>query len=420
MNLSVVIHTCDKYNFLWDNWYYYFSKYWNFSIVPNVYFLNENIDISFNNIKQIKTGSGEWSDRLTTGLNQIPEDNIFYMQEDFWPTERIKENTFIQLFKYFIDLQMNCFSIQYNSLSSEKLGMVKTDFVIDDESIYKIPKHIRYVLSHQPAIWNKNYFLSQLQFHETPWQNEKNGSIRISKSKEDPKIYFYGLRWYACCYNHRTGLEQCGKLLSLIKNKYEILDDFWKIEIEKLKKFNGTNIKHLAAYVRYPLEKNNEQTNQQLEIINHFFDLNNKSILEMGAGFGNLCYMISEKKSNIKYTILDTDQMIKFSKHYLQNKNTKCNFVDIMDCEQVISKNYDLFISNNCLTETPEKFRKLFIEFLFSGTYGKINNVFIIDGSKDETFKLWLSQIIKQNYSKLYILDGIESFQNIFIGVDKK
>ena len=74
----------DRYSFLWPGWHHYFRRHWDFGIEAPVYFANEDADVRFPGIRQIKTGPGEWSDRLMCALSSIEESNVFYLQEDFW------------------------------------------------------------------------------------------------------------------------------------------------------------------------------------------------------------------------------------------------------------------------------------------------------------------------------------------------
>ena len=97
--ISIIIHTCDKYKFCWEGWYYYFKQYWNFNLPWKIYFLNEVIKVDYENIIQIKSGYGEWSNRLKTGLNEIKSDYIFYIQEDMWLQKKIDFDLFMDLFE---------------------------------------------------------------------------------------------------------------------------------------------------------------------------------------------------------------------------------------------------------------------------------------------------------------------------------
>ena len=90
--LSVVVHTCDRYKFLYEGFFYFFDQFFPLKDIP-AYLLTEEIDYSHPNVTTIKTGKGEWSERLQIGLSQIKEDYVFYLQEDFWFLEMGDEKT---------------------------------------------------------------------------------------------------------------------------------------------------------------------------------------------------------------------------------------------------------------------------------------------------------------------------------------
>jgi hypothetical protein len=218
---ALVVHTCDKYKFCWDYWYYYFNKY--FTLDWPVYFMNEVIDINFDpiNVIQVKTGSGSWSSRLKNGLKQIDETYILYMQEDMWLTSLIDKS----MFKFSLDL---CEQLALNKfiicgLSKDELINHRelTEFTFNKYSVYKIKNKAPCIMSHQPAIWNKNFLQSILPEGEDPWTNEVRGTIRLNSCKDDLKFYQLVLNdncdcvWYSSVHRARTGFTLVGKQMIL-------------------------------------------------------------------------------------------------------------------------------------------------------------------------------------------------------------
>jgi hypothetical protein len=187
--LAVIIHTCDDYIFCWDGWFHYFKKHWNFKLPFNIYFVNENSNIDFNGIEQIKTGTGEWSDRLKIALKQIPEKNILYLQEDVWLQGPI------DIEKYY-----NVFS----SLSLDRLQLSPTDstytlfskFKIGDVVLQKFARRSNYLISHQPSLWKKSFLNDCLDKSESPWENEIDGTKRLRINSQNFSIYISIANWY--------------------------------------------------------------------------------------------------------------------------------------------------------------------------------------------------------------------------------
>jgi hypothetical protein len=92
-----------------------------------------------------------------------------------------------------------------------------------------------------------------------------------------------------------------------------------------------------------------------------------------------------------EYTILDTPAMSRFAKKFLNHHN----YSDVQfeeDSKKLVGKEFDLFISNICLSETPEKYR----QFLFDEIMPNCKRCFIIDGDgKDDSYNEWLEKSVK-------------------------
>ena len=81
--VALLVHSCYRYEFLYKGFEYFFSRHWDFSIPCNYYFATEEIDANIHGFKNIKSGKGEWSDRLIKLLrDNIKEGYILYFQED--------------------------------------------------------------------------------------------------------------------------------------------------------------------------------------------------------------------------------------------------------------------------------------------------------------------------------------------------
>ena len=128
--LCVVIHTCDKYDFCWEGWNYYFQKNWDHAGL-DVYFLNENVDVDYANVKQFKSGTGEWSDRLIKFLTSVEYEHILYMQEDMWLLENIDVQKY---YSDFLKYDMNALRL-LNNIGGDNIHYRFQDF--DDEALLK-------------------------------------------------------------------------------------------------------------------------------------------------------------------------------------------------------------------------------------------------------------------------------------------
>ncbi len=199
-SLAVIIHTCDDYTFCWAGWYHYFKKYWNFKLPFNIYFVNEDMDVDFNGIEQIKTGSGEWSVRLKKALKQIPEKNIVYLQEDVWLQGAIDIEKY-----FFVFLNLSLDRLQLSPTDSTYTLFSK--FKIGDLVLRKFARRSNYLISHQPSIWEKSFLINCLDNSESPWENEIAGTKRLRINFRSFSIYLSVIDWY-------TAVSRQGKLTS--------------------------------------------------------------------------------------------------------------------------------------------------------------------------------------------------------------
>lgn len=187
MKSGLILHTCDDYQFLWDGWYHYFTKYWNHDV--DIYFVNEEVNVDYPGIKQLKTGKGEWSDRLIYALDRIPNEIVMYMQEDFWAIKKLPYlKGYLQLFQ---KIDADCLRV-HGSLLNRKF--YHTEDVGLGKNVLKFQNTSPYLMSHQFGIWKNRSLKACLEPNESPWVNEK----RATKRLRNMNLSIYGINneWY--------------------------------------------------------------------------------------------------------------------------------------------------------------------------------------------------------------------------------
>jgi hypothetical protein len=183
-NVAILIFACDRYELLFKGFDHFFKKNWDNSIFLKKYFSTEKKDIGIEGYIHLKSGYGEWTDRLKKVLNQIEEDYIIFMQEDMWFSKNAPERVLAQILLY----------IQENDLKLVKLHsseVYKTKELNIDFSGFRLSEVVKqesnFLMSHQVSIWDKKFLYNQLKKHEHPWRNERRGSKRLKKIKD--RIY---------------------------------------------------------------------------------------------------------------------------------------------------------------------------------------------------------------------------------------
>jgi hypothetical protein len=189
MNLSVLVHTFDGYKHLWPGC----VLAWRNLCLPKdaIYFGTDIISPSVienkigHDFEILYSGPGEWSNRLIKLLEFIPTEYVLYSQEDHWPE---LEPPLYEAMEFVIKHDLHRLQIspvnQFYSLTGSELPLF-------------FHKSSKYLVSHQPSIWRKDFLLSCLEPGESPWVNEYEGTKRLQKRDISGKIAIYPYDWYS-------------------------------------------------------------------------------------------------------------------------------------------------------------------------------------------------------------------------------
>jgi hypothetical protein len=162
------------------------------------------------------------------------------------------------------------------------------------------------------------------------------------------------------------------------------------------KVFDELEFPHSDVLRQYKLQRNTVMYLSEIShLIDYFGRLNNLNVLEVGGGFGNFCRVYHELLKPSSYTVLDTPSMSRFAKKFLSHHGY--NDIDFQDdVDGVMDKEFDLFVSNICLSETPVEYRQR----IFEDVIPNCKRCFIIDGDgKNDSFNQWLGKSIGDNFS---------------------
>lgn len=187
--IAIVVHACDRYELLYKGFSHFFSRHWPTDTrISGYYFLTEEKTYDQPPFKNIKTGKGEWSDRLKRGLEQIPEPYVLYLQEDMWLTADVPAGTLNKI----VDFTLAKKPLLFKLNSSEVFKTKPTDTLFNGLRLSVLDnKQSEYLMSHQASVWDKDFLMQQLAPGEHPWRNERKGTKRLRKL--NPEIYHIDL-----------------------------------------------------------------------------------------------------------------------------------------------------------------------------------------------------------------------------------
>lgn len=176
-NVAILIPSCDKYAELWSPFFHLLHKYWP-GLEQPIYMISNtkkypDVRVQHIMIPQEKS----WSDNMLHALNQIPEEYVMIILEDYFITEPVKEERLESL---------------YNQMRKEKaayLGLVdvSNDAKIPHPSVPGLgylPPKADYRNSLQACIWKKDILKTILKAGENPWRFELYGAERTQELKE--------------------------------------------------------------------------------------------------------------------------------------------------------------------------------------------------------------------------------------------
>jgi hypothetical protein len=203
--IPVILHSMDSYSKFWNPWYHLFNLHCK-NHGP-IIFLSEEKEPDFvNDVTHIKTGEGEWGERLLIALEQIESEFVFYMQEDFWCIKDFELTD--NILEMFEEYKMDQLHIK------ENINLIKTIKIKDN--LLKFAQDSEYTQNHQFGLWRKSKLKDNVLPNENPWENEINGSIRLNKNPHN--IYLLDYHWYISVCRRGQLMERGEKIIK----KYDI------------------------------------------------------------------------------------------------------------------------------------------------------------------------------------------------------
>lgn len=181
MNITILIGTCDKYQFLWKDFVYLFDKYTQneFSNIRKV-FMSETRSESIDGYEFFTPGKIPYSNALIQLLDTVDTDYVLWMQEDYFLSRYIPITQFEKYFEYVVSNSVDRFQVECPTLMESTGVPVLNEFITKGDSLYRLNQDSRFSINMQASIWNVEFFKSILIPNESPWQLEEWGSRRAN------------------------------------------------------------------------------------------------------------------------------------------------------------------------------------------------------------------------------------------------
>jgi hypothetical protein len=195
----------DSYSRFWNPWYHLFNLHCK-NHGPIIFLSEEKEPDFIDDVTHIKTGAGEWGERLLRALKQIDSELVFYMQEDFWCVNDYELTD--QLLEMFEKFGMDQLHIKENTplISTKKIT----------GNLYRFEQKSEYTQNHQFGLWRKNKLIENVLPNENPWENEVDGSKRLNQKPHN--VYLLDFHWYVSVCRRGQLMERGEKIVK----KYDI------------------------------------------------------------------------------------------------------------------------------------------------------------------------------------------------------
>ena len=176
--MKTVVLTSDSHNWLLKGFFHQWKKY-NGGSVEVAGFTKPELpkDVNFHSIGDMKDYPvDKWSNALIKYLNEIPDDLVLILLEDYWlirPVDFDAIEEAVELIESYRDV------IRFD-LTTDRSGSKIAEYAGAFRKLDLCRAKGEYSLSFQASIYRKSLLLEVLRPDENPWQTELNGSARLN------------------------------------------------------------------------------------------------------------------------------------------------------------------------------------------------------------------------------------------------
>lgn len=180
--LTVFVNTSDGFEDCWEPFFTLWSRYTMPLCHLPVLLNTEHKTYAFGDLDlratRVSVGSSDrhsWSECLLRGLAQISTPYVLYLQEDYFLKRHILVDVIAQALKHLDNGEADvCYLNQFGPQWPHASGQ---------EIFVPIPRHARYFLSTQAAIWRVDALRDLVREWENGWSFEKFGALRMRRQE---------------------------------------------------------------------------------------------------------------------------------------------------------------------------------------------------------------------------------------------
>lgn len=162
-NVAIIVSSCDFFKDCWAPFILSIQTYWADCPYP-IYILSNNDEIETpKGFSFIKVGEDKmFASNLHAALNQIEEEYVIYLQEDYWLNKKVDNKAIAEHLTYTVENNIDYLRLTFPYLDGEDVG-------------YRYKKHSlhqRYAICLQAAIWRRTTLIGLLREGDSGWDFE--------------------------------------------------------------------------------------------------------------------------------------------------------------------------------------------------------------------------------------------------------
>ena len=175
-NIPVLILSCDKYEPLWDGFFNFYFKNFNFN--QKTYLITEFKKPLFSNVKVINTydHQNKWGKSLINALSKLDNSYVQIILEDMYIYNKVNKRQYNDCLKFLNKVKPH--HLKYLNTPFKSKKNLKKFQLINRGEPYKVTVC---------GFWNRKYLINLLKFDDSPWDFEYFGGDR---TKENDKFFY--------------------------------------------------------------------------------------------------------------------------------------------------------------------------------------------------------------------------------------
>lgn len=182
--MAVFVNTSDGFSDCWEPFFKLWRTYAGDLREIPIYLNTERLDYDIDglNVQATRVWPEDecqrptWSACLERGLAQIPEEQVLYLQEDYFLTQPLRAD-WIMRAGALLKAQP-----QYDAVYLNKYGPQFEGGPAIGDGFVSIPRRSKYLLSTQAALWKRDALRAHIQCWENGWMFEKFGTWRAARA----------------------------------------------------------------------------------------------------------------------------------------------------------------------------------------------------------------------------------------------